>query len=226
MTMPTLLFAAGFGTRMGALTADRPKPLVRVANIPLIDHALALTRDQNLGPIVVNLHYKGQMIRDHLSGQGIAFSDESESILETGGGLRKAMPLLGGSPVMTLNTDAVWSGPNPIDALLAAWKPEMDALLMMIPKPAVHGHFGAGDFINDNNGRLTRGAGDIYSGLQIIRTDDLPNITDPAFSMNVVWDTIAARGGLYGLQYTGQWCDVGQPQSIAIAEKMIGANHV
>ncbi|MFT5629063.1 MAG: MurNAc alpha-1-phosphate uridylyltransferase [Gammaproteobacteria bacterium] len=226
MTTPILLFAAGFGTRMSALTADQPKPLVPVAGTPLIDHALALTHGLDVGPVVINLHYKGQMIRDHLSGHDVTYSDETDGLLETGGGLRKAAPLLAGSPVVTLNTDAVWAGPSPIAMLLAAWKPEMEALLVTIPKPSVHGHLGAGDFNRDPDGRLTRGAGDVYSGLQMIRTDDLVHITDAVFSMNVVWDRIAARGGLFGVSYTGQWCDVGQPESIATAENMIEASHV
>ncbi|MCO4847707.1 MAG: nucleotidyltransferase family protein [Yoonia sp.] len=226
MTTPVLLFAAGFGTRMGVLTADRPKPLVPVAGSPLVDHAIALMQGLKLGPVVINLHYKGQMIRDHLRGREVTYSDESDALLETGGGLRKAGPLLGGSPVVTLNTDAVWAGPNPIAMLLSAWKPEMEALLVTIPKPNVHGHLGDGDFNHDADGRLTRGAGDVYSGLQMIRTDDLTHITDTAFSMNVLWDRIAERGGLYGVSYSGQWCDVGQPESIAIAENMIEASHV
>jgi MurNAc alpha-1-phosphate uridylyltransferase len=187
---------------------------------------LALTQGLDLGPVVINLHYKGQMIRNHLADCDVTYSDENEMLLETGGGLRQAGPLLAGSPVVTLNTDAVWVGPNPIAMLLAAWKPEMEALLVTIPKPSAHGHFGAGDFNRDADGRLTRGAGDVYSGLQIIRTDDLVQITDTAFSMNVLWDRITERGALYGVSYSGQWCDVGQPESIAIAENMIEASHV
>jgi len=225
MTMPILLFAAGLGTRMGALTADKPKPLVPVAGDALIDHALKLVGPE-IGPVVVNLHYHGDKLRHHLAGRDIAFSDESDAILETGGGLRHALALLGGSPVITLNTDAVWDGPNPIDALLAAWRPEMEALLLTVPLANVHGHKGRGDFITDPDGRLTRGAGQVYTGLQIVRTDDLMNIPDPAFSMNVLWDRIAARGGLFGHSYTGRWCDVGQPESIAIAARMIGHKDV
>ena len=226
MTTPILMFAAGFGTRMGALTANKPKSLVYVADMPLIDHALALTQSQRLGPIVVNLHYKGQMIRDHLIDYDIIFSDESNMILETGGGLRKAGPLLGGSPVVTLNTDAVWVGPNPIALLLNSWKPEMEALLVTVPKPNVHGHLGAGDFQHDTAGRLSRGTGAVYSGLQMIRMDDLANIDNTKFSMNIIWDRIAARNGLYGVSYSGQWCDVGQLESIKIAEHMIEATYV
>lgn len=224
--LPLLMFAAGLGTRMGDLTRDQPKPMVKVAGRPLIDHALAQIDAAVLGPCVVNLHYKGQMLRDHLSGQNIVFSDESGTLLETGGGLRNAQPLLGSSPVCTLNTDAVWRGANPISALMQAWDPKMEALLLTIPKARAIGHTGQGDFTADQDGRLGRGAGEVYSGVQIIRTDDLANIPEAAFSMNVLWDRIAARGGLYGLTYDGLWCDVGQPESIALAENMLGNDDV
>ena len=117
--LPVLLFAAGFGTRMGPLTRDKPKPMVKVAGLPLIDHALNLLTEANT-PKVVNLHYKAEILRDHLVGRDIQFSDESDAILETGGGLRRALPLLGKSVVATLNTDAIWQGANPIETLMNA----------------------------------------------------------------------------------------------------------
>lgn len=223
---PVLLFAAGLGTRMGALTQDRPKPLVMVAGKPLIDHALALLDQPKLGPIVVNVHYKADMMRDHLAHSDILISDETGALLETGGGLRRAMPLLQNDQVLTLNTDAVWCGENPIANLLAAWQPQMEALLLTVPRSNAIGHKGTGDFISDAYGRLSRGAGEIYTGAQIVRTDDLVNIAETSFSMNVLWDRIAARNGLYGLSYSGKWCDVGQPDSIGLAENMLGQTHV
>ena len=114
-----MLFAAGLGTRMGALTAHRPKPLVEVAGRPLIDHALDLAREAAVPRVVANLHYRGEMIRDHLAGSPVLFSDETDRILETGGGLRQALPLLGPGPVYTLNSDAVWTGANPLTTLSA-----------------------------------------------------------------------------------------------------------
>lgn len=224
-SLPTLLFAAGFGTRMGELTREKPKPMVKVAGLPLIDHALNLLTDIN-APKVVNLHYKGEVLREHLAGRDILFSDESDKILETGGGLRRALPLLGETIVATLNTDAVWQGPNPFEVLMKAWRPEMEALLLTVPKDHAIGHNGVGDFVADTNGRLTRGAGEIYTGLQIVRIDDLPNIAEDAFSMNVLWNRIAARGGLYGASFNGRWCDVGQPESIELAEQMLGTQDV
>jgi len=224
--MPILLFAAGLGTRMGALTRDKPKPLVSVGGKALIDHALDLIDPNEIGNCVVNLHYKGAMLRDHLRGRDVLFSDESGMLLETGGGLRHALAQLGSDVVCTLNTDAVWRGANPISQLLAAWRPEMEALLLTVPPAHAVGHKGHGDFLHDVDGRLTRGAGNIYSGLQIVRTDDLVNIAQDAFSMNVLWDRIAARGGLFGHVYDGQWCDVGQPESIALAEAMLEQSDV
>ena len=216
-----LLFAAGLGTRMGALTADRPKPLVQVGGKALIDHALALTDLPCIGHRVVNAHYKAAMIRDHLAAKSVTISDETDLLRDTGGGLRHALPLLQGDPVMTLNTDAVWSGPNPIALLSGAWRDHMTCLLMMIPSTNVLGHKGKGDFVVDDAGRLTRGQGDIYSGLQLIRRDALNDISEPVFSLNRVWDQVAAKGGLYGTIYPGTWCDVGQPDSIPLAETLL-----
>lgn len=223
---PILFFAAGKGTRMRHLTHDKPKPLVQVGSKTLLDHALDLSDGVTVGPRVVNLHYKGDMIRDHLIGTNILFSDERDKLLETGGGLRHALPLLNQSPAITMNTDAVWNGPNPIAHVLANWHPKMEALLLLVPKQNAIGHAGVGDFKMDTDGRLQRGAGNIYTGLQMIRTETLDDIQETEFSMNVVWDQMIARGGVFGTVYDGRWCDVGQPQSIPLAEAMIGYPHV
>lgn len=219
-----MLFAAGLGTRMGALTADKPKPMVEVAGRPLIDYALDLTKGQPLNPPVVNLHYKADILRDHLADRSVVFSDETDLLRDTGGGLRHALALLGTNPVVTLNTDAIWNGPNPIAQLLNAWRDDMEGLLMLIPTAQVLGHKGKGDFVIDDTGRLTRQPGHIYSGLQMIRTDGLAEIADNVFSLNRLWDNAIARGTLHGITYAGRWCDVGQPDSIPIAETLIGKN--
>lgn len=221
MRLPIILFAAGKGTRMGDLTKDRPKPMVEVAGKPLIDHALQIANAADVGPIVVNLHYLPQLLKAHLSGQDIVFSDETDGLLETGGGLRKALPLLCSNPVLTMNTDAVWNGPNPIETLKNAWQPQMEALLLLVKKQNVSGHLGAGDFGINAEGRLHRAPDLIYTGVQIIRTDVLSEITEDAFSMNLAWDIIAKRNGLFGAVYDGKWCDVGQPSSIPLAEAML-----
>lgn len=221
-----MLFAAGFGTRMGALTADRPKPLIPVGGQTLIDHALAQAR--GVERIVVNLHYRSEMIRAHLSGRpDIAFSDETDTILETGGGMKSALPLLGSEPVYALNTDAVWTGAPALAQLAAAWDAErMDGLLLLVPRDRATGHGGAGDFLMDGEGRLTRGPGLVYTGAQILRTEGLADIPDTAFSLNRLWDRMAAKGRLFGAVHRGGWCDVGRPESIPLAENMLRQAHV
>ena len=223
--LPTavMLFAAGLGTRMGALTAERPKPLIEVGGRALIDHALAQTR--GLRRVVVNLHYLPDQIRAHLSGHPeIVFSNETETILETGGGLRRALPLLRSDPAYTLNSDAVWTGAKALAQLAAAWDGAvMDGLLLLVPCDRAVGHSGAGDFLMDEAGRLNRGPGLVYTGAQIIRTGGLAAIAEPVFSLNRLWDRIAADGRLYGVVHRGGWCDVGQPESIPLAEAMLKA---
>lgn len=222
-----MLFAAGFGTRMGALTADRPKPLVHVAGRALIDHALALVGDAGIARKVANLHYRAEMLEKHLAGRDVLISVETPDILETGGGLRQAMPLLGEGPVFTLNTDAIWKGPNPLSLALQAWDPaRMDALLVCISPDMAVGHAGRGDFVIDEAGHLSRGPGWVYGGAQIIRTEALNTIPDRAFSLNLLWDRMQAQGRLFGLRYPGQWCDVGRPEGIALAENLIGQHDV
>ena len=221
MSFPLLLFAAGLGTRMGELTKNRPKPLVHVAGKALIDHAIPLSAIPGVGKRVVNVHYKAQMVRDHLADTDVAISDETGTLLETGGGLRHALPLLGEGPVITMNSDAIWRGPNPVAQVMDSWQEHMECLMLIVPKMNVSGHLGQGDFRRNPQGRLIRGPGDIYTGVQIIRTDTLADIADTAFSMNVAWDQMASRGGLYGVTYDGQWCDVGQPSSIPLAEAML-----
>ncbi len=218
-----MLFAAGFGTRMGALTQAQPKPMIEVAGRPLIDHALELAAPLRLPRVVANLHYRPETLAAHLSPKGVALSVEAPDILETGGGLRHALPLLGAGPVFTLNTDAVWHGENPMQSLLEAWDPaRMDALLMCIPKAQAMGHKGQGDFILAPDGRAARGAGLIYGGAQIIKTDLLTEVPETAFSLNVLWDRMLRDGRLFGMAYGGRWCDVGHPQGIKDAEAMIG----
>lgn len=222
-----MLFAAGFGTRMGALTADRPKPLIPVAGTALIDHALGWVTAYDPETIVANLHYLPDQIEAHLEGRGIRFSHEVPDILETGGGLRAALPQLGPEPVFTMNTDAVWRGPNPLSFLAERWNPtEMDALLLCIPGDQALGHSGAGDFRIDKTGRATRGPGHIYSGLQIIRTDGLAAVSDRKFSLNLLWDEMLGRRRLFAASYPGQWCDVGQPESIPLAERLLEGGDV
>lgn len=221
-----MLFAAGFGTRMGALTTNRPKPLIPVAGRALLDHALEIAAEAKADPIVVNTHYLGAQIADHVQGRGILVSDESAQILETGGGLRKALPLLKKTPVATLNTDAVWTGQNPLLQLEHAWRDDMGALLLLAPAAQIRGHSGKGDFTLHPDGRITRGGPLTYLGAQILDPQGLGDIAEEVFSLNLLWDRLIAEGRAHGICHAGLWCDVGRPEGIAIAEAMLAEGNV
>ncbi|MEO6299702.1 MAG: nucleotidyltransferase family protein [Paracoccaceae bacterium] len=222
---PLMLFAAGFGNRMGALTRDRPKPLIDVVGRSLLDHALALADEAGITRRVANLHYRGAQLADQLKDRNVAPSWESAEILETGGGLRNALPLLGSGPVMTLNTDAVWSGTNPLAELSQNWDDaRMSALLLLVPLQSAVGHTGTGDFLMAADGRITRASGQpglVYVGAQIVDPAGLHDIPQSVFSLNVLWDRLIAEGRAFGILHDGAWCDVGRPEGIALAEAML-----
>ena len=222
-----MIFAAGLGTRMGALTRDRPKPLIEVAGRPLIDHALALVRAAGIERIVVNTHAHADQLQSHLARVAPeAVLSHEPDLLETGGGLKRALPLLGAGPVFTLNADMVWSGPNPLAALAAAWASGTGAMVCLVPRAAAVGHGGPGDFFLDGGRVRRRGAAAtadfVYAGAQII--DPAPVAAFPAevFSLNPVWDGLIADGRLEGLVHPGGWVDVGRPEGIALAAGVAG----
>ena len=227
MGWSVMLFAAGFGKRMRHLTADRPKPMVEVAGQPLIDHARALADGLPVETLVANLHYKAEILQAYLRHTNVQTIVETPDILETGGGLRNALPVLGPEPVMTLNTDAIWKGPNPLDQLQKAWDPDrMDGLLMCIPPRNAVGYDGPGNFLIEPSGQIERGDGSIFSGAQIIKTERLAEISRKSFSLNVLWDMLMAQNRLYATEYAGLWCDVGHPQGVKNAETLLGYKHV
>ena len=221
---PLMLFAAGFGTRMGALTKTRPKPLIEVAGRSLIDHALDLADGDVTSTKVVNLHYLGEQIEAHLKGRDIALSWERDQILDTGGGLKAALPLLGDGPVITLNTDAVWSGPNPLITLTTSWDAKrMDVLFLLLPASRARSASGRSDFVMDKDGRVdwAKGReGHHYLGAQIIHPRLLTE-TVAAFSLRGPWTRAIEDGRAFGVQFQGDWCDVGHPEGIAEAEAML-----
>lgn len=226
-TFPLMLFAAGHGTRMGALTASTPKPLIQVAGRSLIDHALALADGGVVSKIAVNLHYLGEQIETHLAGHGVAFSWERGQILDTGGGLKAALLLLGDGPIMTLNTDAVWSGGNPLSTLAEAWDGEkMDVLFLLLPAAQARSASGRSDFVMDADGRIDWANGKTghhYLGAQIIHPRLLNDEANQAFSLRGPWTRAMEAGRAFGVSHRGDWCDVGHPAGIAEAEDMLRA---
>lgn len=230
MHRPAMIFAAGLGTRMGALTADRPKPLLAVAGRTLLDHALDLARAAAAHPIVVNTHAHSGQIASHLvtAAPEARISHEPDR-LETGGGLKRALPLLGEGPVFTLNADAVWTSPNPLELLAAAWDPEaMDALLCLVPHETALAHAGPGDFRLGPDGRLRRrgeaaAAPFVYAGAQLLRTEPLKACPDGPFSLNLLWDRLLGANRLFGVVHPGPWVDVGHPEGLFAAEALFAA---
>lgn len=222
---PLMLFAAGFGTRMGALTRDRPKPLIPVAGLPLIDHALEIGTQAGVARTVVNTHYHADQIAAHLAGRDITISHETGQILETGGGLKAALPLLGEGPVAILNSDGIWTGANPLLELAAAWDSNrMEALLLLLPLADTLGHGPKGDFRLAADGRISRGQGGedhVYIGAHILHPARIEATAEDVFSLNRPWTEMIAAGTAYGVLHQGGWCDVGQPEGIAAAEALL-----
>ena len=228
-----MVLAAGFGTRMGALTRMAPKPLLAVAGRALIDHALDAAAAAGVRRAVVNLHYRGPQIRAHLAGRTapeVAFSDEAPEILDTGGGVAQALPLLGRGAFFALNSDAVFAGRNPLGVLAGAWAPaEMDALLLLVPATRARAYTRAGDFFLDAEGGPPRRRGAaqaaplVFSGAQILSPDALRDAPQGPFSLNLVWDRLIAAGRLGAVTYPEEWVDVGTPEGLAEAERALAA---
>ncbi|MEC7162178.1 MAG: nucleotidyltransferase family protein, partial [Pseudomonadota bacterium] len=212
-----MLMAAGLGKRMRPLTATMPKPLVRVAGRPLIDRALDRLEEAGVAKAVVNVHYLADAIEAHLGARqrqpAIAFSDEREHLLETGGGMVKAATdgLLP-DPFFACNADSVWlDGPrNAFADLTARWDPErMDALLLVVTHARAYNFDGSGDFYMDGSGQLKRKlpgriAPFIYTGIQLVSQRLLRDAPEGKFSTNILWDRAIAEGRLFGVAFTGQ----------------------
>ncbi len=224
-----IVLSAGLGKRMRPLTATRPKPLVRVGGKPLIDHCLDKLQEAGVARAVVNVHYLADAMEAYLERRTVPqvlISDERGQLLETGGGMVKALPLIGSDPFFALNSDNIWlDGPrNVFEHLSDAWDPErMDALLLLVPHARAFNFRGKGDFHMDPLGRISRRrtgriAPFIYSGIQIVSHRLLRDAPEGPFSTSVLWDRAIAEGRLYGISHLGLWYEVGEPGMIAPTE--------
>ncbi|HEX9789534.1 MAG TPA: nucleotidyltransferase family protein [Kiloniellales bacterium] len=235
MTKPipqkAMILAAGLGERMRPVTNDLPKPLIPVAGQPLIDSILDRLNAAGVPDVVVNLHYLGEKLKHHLQARTrprIAFSPESTR-LETGGGVRRALPLLGADPFYVVNGDVCWlDGVVPaLDRLAAAWRDEtMDALLLLQPTATAFGYDGRGDFRLDPLGQARR-RGErevvpfVFAGVQILHPRLFAGTPEGAFSLNLVYDKAAAAGRLYGVRHDGEWFHIGTPQGLRDVEEAL-----
>ncbi|HYG29444.1 MAG TPA: nucleotidyltransferase family protein [Allosphingosinicella sp.] len=232
-----MVMAAGLGKRMRPLTATRPKPLVEVAGRTLLDHCLDRLRAAGVRKAVVNVHYLPEVLEAHLrnrvQGIEIVVSDERAQLLETGGGLVRALPLIDADPFLAVNSDNLWVD-GPVDALrllASCWDEErMDALLLLVPLARAYCHKGQGDFHMSAGGRLRRRkpgsvAPFVYTGIQMTSKRLFEgSLPEGPFSTNILWDRAIATGRCYGTVHQGLWFDVGAPPNIKKAEEILGAN--
>lgn len=226
-----MLLAAGFGTRMRPLTNKIPKPLVEILGRSLLDRAIDRVAEVGINECVINTHHLGNKILDHMKNRNdlnIAFSEE-ETILETGGGVKKALPLLGDAPFFAINSDILWfdHSESALQKLADIWDDEkMDVLLLLQPANNAFGYNGKGDFILDKSDVPRRRKSDetapyLFAGVQIINPRIFENTPEGAFSLNLIYDKALETGRLHCMPHDGDWYHVGTVDSISMAEKLI-----
>ena len=225
-----MVLAAGLGERMRPLTEKMPKPLVEVAGKPLIEHVLDKLADAGVETAVVNVHYLADMIEKKLAARKkprIVFSDERKLILNTGGGIAKALPLLGNAPFYLVNSDTMWIDGvrDNLTRLAENFDPaRMDALLLLAPSAGSTGYSGRGDFAMTSDGRLQSRAERevvpfVYAGVAILSPALFKGAPDGAFSLTKLFDRAAEADRLHGLRLDGVWMHVGTPDAIGLAEQ-------
>jgi N-acetyl-alpha-D-muramate 1-phosphate uridylyltransferase len=226
-----MVLAAGLGERMRPLTLTMPKPLVRLAGKPLIDHVLDRLADAGVKTAVVNVHYLPEQLEAHLASRRgrppeTLVSDERGVLLDTGGGTSRALPLLGQGPFFIHNADSVWTeGASPaLSRMLKKWNPAlMDSLLLLAPVTTSVGYAARGDFAMSQDGRLARrGANEVgpfaFAGVSLCDATLFKNAPEGRYSLNLLWDRALAKGKLYGIRLDGRWMHVGTPAALAEAE--------
>ena len=233
MIKTAMVLAAGHGTRMRPLTNDRAKAMVEVGGKPLIDHMLDRLAYAGVERAVVNVHAHADHLEAHLktrkTGPEIIISDEREALLETGGGMVKALPLLGDEPVLACNIDAIWTEDDApiISSLLSRWDADiMEDLLLLAPIERTLGYHGKGDFLFAHDGGLER-RGEreavpyVYAGVQITKLDRLAKEPIEPFSRNRIWNQTLEAGTIFGHPMDGFWMHVGDPQARDEAEAIL-----
>ena len=237
-----IVLAAGLGTRLRPASADKPKPLVPLARRALIDRVLDRLDAAGVGQVVVNVHHRAEQIERHLAQRErpkTIISDEREKLLDTGGGIKKALPLLGVDGFISHNSDSVWlepsvtnSGGSNLARLMAAWNPEqMDCLLMLALGSAAVGYTGRGDFSLDSDGRIRRRRDNdvvpfVYTGVQILHPRAFAATPEGPFSANLVWNHAMLTGRAFGLRMEGLWMHVGAPDALAAAERVMATGAI
>jgi len=229
MIRTAMILAAGRGERMRPLTDMTPKPLIPVAGSSMLDRAMKSLADHGVRDIVVNVHHLGERIAAHLDGRAQIVREDR--LLETGGSVKNALPLLGDGPYFILNGDGLWrDGPRPmLSRMEALWDPaRMDALLLLHPLETAIGREAKdrGDYFLDTGGHARhRGAADsapyIFASVSVCDARLLKDSPDAPFSLLKLWNRAEAAGRLFGLVHDGQWFHVGTPHALAEAETVL-----
>jgi MurNAc alpha-1-phosphate uridylyltransferase len=230
-----MVLGAGLGTRMAPAANGVPKPLVKLHGKALIDHVLDRLAEAGISRAIVNVHFKADQIERHLSKRNappIEISDERAALLDTGGGVKKALPRLGSGPFLVHNSDSVWIegiGTN-LARLAGAWDDaRMDCLLLLALASHSHGYQGRGDFALDADGRIRRRRHEqeivpfAFTGVSLAHPRLFDGSPDGAFSLNKVWNQAIAAGRAYGVRLEGLWMHVGTPEALAEAERCLSA---
>ena len=236
MILRAMILAAGLGTRLRPITLERPKPLVAVGGVTMLDHALTRLKHVGVEHVVINMHYLADQIIAHtakLSSPKITLSDERGILLETGGGIKKALPLLtsepGSAPFWLMNSDSLWleKQDQALTNMKAFWNPQqMDILLLLANRATSLGYDGSGDFHLSDEKQLSRkgaakNAPYIYAGVAILKPELFDNTPSDAFSLNILFDRALEKKRLYGFELDGTWLHVGTPQGLEDAERVI-----
>ncbi|CCQ72588.1 nucleotidyltransferase family protein [Magnetospira sp. QH-2] len=231
-----MVLAAGLGLRMRPITETLPKPLVRVAGRTMLDHAIDRMIEGGVGNVVVNMHYLPEQVESHMAGRddlAVTLSDERGQLLETGGGVAKALPYLddgSGSGFFVANSDTLLlNGPIPALARMGeVWDPDnMDALLLVHLSAHAFGYDGVGDFLVDPVGRLERRpegevAPFLFTGVQILHPRLFSNVPEGPFSLNLLYDRAIESGRAFGIVHDGEWFHVGTPDALNEVEVFMG----
>ena len=232
-----MVLAAGLGTRLRPITDTMPKPLVPIAGKPMIDYGLDALAEAGVKRAVVNVHHFADQMTAHLAGRAvpqIILSDETDQLMNSGGGLARGLKLLGRDPVLVMNADLFWIGEAPgqktnLQRLAEGFDPgSMDMLMLCVKLEDTTGHNGKKDFSLDAEGRLTRyeeesGTPVVYAGALALMPGLLDDAPDDAFNLNIYFDRAIEKGRLHGIMLEGHWITVGTPEAIGAAEAVIGA---
>jgi N-acetyl-alpha-D-muramate 1-phosphate uridylyltransferase len=226
-----MVLAAGFGTRMKPLTDFIPKPLIKVLGKPIIEYGFDHLRKAGVTKAVVNAHYLPDQIVNWCAKQTdpkVEVSDETDAILDTGGGIARALPLIGDDPFFVLNSDSFWvdQGKSALERLREKWNDRMECLLLLCDPQSTTGYDGHGDFVIEEDGRLLRssqkpGKAFAYIGGYLVHPKIFKNAPIGKFSMNVLWNEAIERNTLFGMEHKGHWLHVGTPEAIIEAERFL-----